>query len=129
MICHIIYPLGTLLHIQLSIQTLTSSKMDNLSGTKVKVEISWEVTWSFRLLETFSFETTRMAFPAISIQGKAGAHWALVYICWNCKCRYPQQIVIIFHSKVLKILNVNQSSRDRMVVGFTTTCTISASHH
>ena len=42
--------------------------MYNLSGTKAKVKISWEVTWSFRLLESLdTFHTrivTRMVFPA-----------------------------------------------------------------
>ena len=81
MICHIIYPLGTLLHIQLSIQTLTSFKMDNLSGTKVKVEISWEVTWFFRLLETFSFETTRMAFPTKFGESHSKKGWGTLSPC------------------------------------------------
>ena len=69
MICHIIYPLGTLLHIQLSFQSSKSSQKDNILDTKTKVETYrvCEITWSIRLLESFNtFQTritTRMVFP------------------------------------------------------------------
>ena len=49
MICHIIYPLGTLIHILLSIQTSKSSQKDNIQGTKTKVKTYCEIMWSLRL--------------------------------------------------------------------------------
>ena len=53
MICHIIYPLGTLIHIQLAMQASNSSKKDNILDAKCS--------------DTFdAFHTritTRMVFP------------------------------------------------------------------
>ena len=53
MICHIIYPSGTSMYIQLSIQTSKISQKDNIVDTKTKVETYCEITWSFPLLEAF----------------------------------------------------------------------------